>query len=504
MNRSRANRTRVARPSIEGLEGRLLLSGGGKGKSPAAVARSRMQAGNSPDVPTLDTPLPIIHTGIDPADDPTGTGVVFSRKVRLKESINAPFGTVWLGRGPRGQFTTYTQAAYNGVYQFDIVAKPGDNLVRLFASSTSLPSYPNQFSETATFRFVVADAVVGWDAVAIKAVQNADLYGPEAARVLATVHVAQYDAIASIRSPQSALQGAVAATKGASESAAATNAAYGVLVSLFPDQRSLFDNGLNAARTTFTDTRSIHDGEAVGNQVATNIVNWRHADETAPFLVANPTSLLPAAPPTAGTPAYDTALAEVRSVGEKFSTTRTDRQTLTAWFWDNIPGSPTNPGQWNQALSRLAVEGRTSLWANARSFALLDVALADAGSISQAAKSTYQEFRPQSVITQTTDPSWVSLVPTLGDYGYNSDQAAYATAASAVLSSIYGPKTPVAISSTELNSTRVYDSFAQAADDAAQSGVYGGVQFRFDVSAGTKLGESVARDVLARFPTKTK
>lgn len=496
-HRPRVADRRAIRPSLEGLEGRLLLSR----KGAAAIARARNQAGNSPVVPPLDTPLPTINVRTWDQLDPSGFNITLASKVKLIGSVSSPFGVVYLGRGPRGAFTTDTVAAPNGHYEFDIQSRPGDNLVRVFVASASAFGVSSQYSPVLPFRFVAADAVVGWDAIAVRAIMNEKLAAPEAARDLATLHVAQYDAIASIRSPGSAIRTTVAAPKNASEAAAANAAAYAVLTSLFPNQTSMFDQGYAAARTGLPKTKSTRDGLVVGGQVAAQTLAWRSQDETAPFVVKDPAALAPAPPPAPGSAAFDAALAEVQSVGETYSTTRTDRQTLSARFWNNIPGTSTNPGMWNLAAGKLAVQARGSLWANARTFAMLNAAMADAGSITQATQATDQVPRPITVIQQT-NPDWTSYMLTPSSFSYNSDQAAYASAAASVLSSVFGANTPITIDAPIYTSTRVYASANEAAIDAADSGIYGGVQYRFDVTAGSKLGSDVAQDVMSSFPAK--
>ena len=496
----RANTTtrrRSVRPSMEGLEGRLLLSK----KGDAAIARARFQASNRPDVPPLDTPIPTLSVQTSTESDPFQVGVVLSPKVKLFGGTSAGNGVVYLGRGPRGAFTTDTQARGDGTYDFNIVARPGDNLVRVFVSSSSNYGIPAQYSPVQPFRFILADPVVGWDAIAARSIANQGIEGPEAARDLATLHVAQYDAIASIRSPNDAIHSTVAAPRNASEAAAANAAAHSVLVNLFPQQKERLDQVLANARSGLPKTKATRDGLVVGGQVAAATLAWRAQNPTAPFVVTNPGQFTPAAPPTPGSAAFDAALAEVQAVGETTSPTRTDRQTLSAQFWADVVHTPTNPGIWSQAAELVAVQQRRSLWANARTFALLSTAMADAGTITEATKVATAVPRPQTVIRQTV-PGWTSLLDTPETPSYNSAQAAYASAAAAVLESEFGPSTPITVSSSRLGSTRVYASASEAAKDAADSGVYGGVQYSFDVDAGTKLGSAVADNVLANFPRK--
>ena len=86
----------------------------------------------------------------------------------------------------------------------------------------------------------------------------------------------------------------------------------------------------------------------------------------------------PAGPPALESQAYADALNEVKLLGSATGSTRTAEQTQIARFWADGAGTYTPPGHWNQIAEQVALAQGNSLSENARLFAQLDIALADA------------------------------------------------------------------------------------------------------------------------------
>jgi hypothetical protein len=201
-----------------------------------------------------------------------------------------------------------------------------------------------------------------------------------------------------------------------------------------------------------------------------------------------------------GSTVYDQALAEVTSLGRINSTTRSADQTAAAQFWTDGPNTVTNPGHWNEIAEGQALKRKGSLATDARLFAMLDVAMADAGIATYDAKSAYTTWRPVSAI-QETDPTWTPLETTPASPSYVSGNATFGAAAANVLSSEFGPK--VAFSDTldgSSGTTRTFTSFAAAALEDGQSRVWAGDNFSYDVQQGQALGDKIGGFVVTRFP----
>jgi hypothetical protein len=508
-------RARTCPLAIEPLEGRQLLSGGTVHAAKAPIPN-----------PGNGTYLKIM---LDPSVDPGGSNNAFTPRVTI-DGYAYPGSTIWLARGPRGYFSNITKADSNGLFQYKLLAEPGKNSIRVFEET-----YADVYSNVTPFTFSYLDPIISWDSIAIKAISNASLPPAEAARDLAILHAAQYDAVAAIQAPQAAYQVHVAAPKGASAYAAADSAALTVLDSLLKVQSAAFTSAETAALSALPNNLATTEGTAVGVEVAnatlanrandgssanvtyvpTNIPGqWRPTPpgygaavdpqfaRVTPFELASSSEFRPTAPPSVGSLLYDQALSQVASLGRSTSTSRTAAQTLTANFWSDPPGSITDPGHWNSIAEQVALNRKGTLFQDARTFAQLDFALADAGIAASDAKYTFTTWRPISAIQQT-DPTWTSEVPTPASPSYVSDTAAYSTAAADILAANFGASSSFRdlTYATQYGITRFYPSFAAAASEASTSTILGGTQFSFDVSAGQTLGHQVGQTVLAKFPT---
>lgn len=167
----------------------------------------------------------------------------------------------------------------------------------------------------------------------------------------------------------------------------------------------------------------------------------------------------------------------------------------------------------------MTLQQGTDLLETARTFALLNFAMADAGIASWDAKYHYDVWRPIDAIRQADqdgnsetqgDPMWIPLLKTPPFPAYTSGHSTFSGAASAVLTSLFGNDVPFESSSDGHLAaeqrpldpsqivTRRFRSFAQAAEEAGLSRIYGGIHFSFDDVNGRILGEQVATAVLSR------
>ena len=115
---------------------------------------------------------------------------------------------------------------------------------------------------------------------------------------------------------------------------------------------------------------------------------------------------------------YTAAFEEVKSLGAAGSTTRTAEQSDIAQFWYGTTGTFTSVGYRNQIAQEVAVQSGDSMVQNARLFALLNLAQADAYFAIWDAKYTYDFWRPVTAIRAadtdgnpdtTSDPAWTSF-----------------------------------------------------------------------------------------------
>jgi vanadium chloroperoxidase len=223
---------------------------------------------------------------------------------------------------------------------------------------------------------------------------------------------------------------------GASAQAAIATAAHTTLSTLFPSQQLFFDMKLTQAGLTGT---GIAEGQAFGLLVAQQLLNDRSADPNAsdagymplqtrgghrpdpdnpnqgfhaPFYGARSKCFAVtarhglSAPPLPGTPDYTRALREVRGKGiapELMGTLpttglsqRTANETLIGLYWgyDGALGLGTPPRLYNQIVKIIAIAKNNSLEENARLFALVNAAMADAGILAWDQKYIHNFWRP--------------------------------------------------------------------------------------------------------------
>jgi membrane-associated phospholipid phosphatase len=224
----------------------------------------------------------------------------------------------------------------------------------------------------------------------------------------------------------------------------------------------------------------------------------------APFAMPAGAHFRPAGPPALDTAKYATDYNEVKALGAAVGSARTPEQELIALFWADGTGTETPPGHWNSIAQSVAAARQNTMEQNARLFALLNVAMADAAICAWDAKYTYRFWRPVTAIRNgdadgnpatTADPEWNSFIVTPPFPDYVSGHATFSGAASKVLALFYGTdNVAFTIGSDFLPGvTRQFSKFSAAATEAALSRLYGGIHYRSanedGLSSGLAIGE---------------
>jgi hypothetical protein len=353
---------------------------------------------------------------------------------------------------------------------------------------------------------------------------------PIAARNLAIVHVAMYDAAALAGSEYRPFYVALRAPAGADPTAAAAVAAHRVLLELYPHHTAAFDTALDDTLNPVPEGPAKKDGIRHGQAVAERVLKWRAGDAktaakhaykvtesvgrwrptpptfTAPllpgwvnverFAALDSTPYRPAGPPKLDSDAYRVAFREVRALGSVNSTDRTKDQTEIAHFWADGEGTVTPPGHWN-TIARTVASGRgLSLIESARLFALLNVALADASIVCWECKYGFDLWRPVTAIREV-DPTWTSLLPSPPFPSYTSGHSSFSGAGAAALAAFFGTDRVKFTSTSDAlpGVSRSFESFSAAADEAGMSRIYGGIHWNFDNTDGLKCGREIAEFV---------
>jgi hypothetical protein len=395
------------------------------------------------------------------------------------------------------------------------------------------------------------DMVVRWNEITID-VLRADTTKPGpgwSSRAMAMMSLAVFDAVNTL---DGSYRPYLSNPHGYKESntsmdAAVASAAHGVLVSLYPQQRSMLDAQLTASLADVPDGPKETRGVALGRFTADAILRDRGHDgsdrvidyqvnpapghwqpdpvnpnqiawgpgwgKVEPFVLRHDDQFQAPAPPALNSAEYATSYNEVKSLGEKNSTTRTAEQTQIGIFWGyDRGGMGTPPALYCQATVVVCKLQHNDIVENARLFALSNAAMADAGFASWNSKFTYDLWRPITAIRRGNedgnaatdqDATWEPLgAPgngtTIPNFtppfpAYVSGHATFGAAAFKVLADFYGTDNMhFTLSSDELPGvTRSFDSFSQAAHENGRSRIYLGIHWNFDDIQGEAMGRSI-------------
>jgi len=202
----------------------------------------------------------------------------------------------------------------------------------------------------------------------------------------------------------------------------------------------------------------------------------------------------PPGPPSLDSEQYAADYNEVKELGAAVGSTRTEEQTQIALFWADGAGTETPPGHWNSIAQIIAAAQGNTLEENARLFALLNIAMADAAICAWDAKYTFHFWRPVTAINFAEPQlNWASFIVTPPFPDYVSGHSTFSGAAATVLPLFFGTEDlPFTTGSDFLPG--VYRSFStclDAAEEAAVSRLYGGIHFRSANEDGLQAGISI-------------
>jgi hypothetical protein len=355
-------------------------------------------------------------------------------------------------------------------------------------------------------------------------------------RVMAMVHAAVHDAVNSIAPRYEAYAVKVSPSREASIEAAAVQAAYGVLTRLLPTQAGTLDAARSSSLSSIPDGPVKEEGLAVGEAVAAQIValrvdaQGRSTDGSAvdgtytfgsgpgeyqrtpptfgtpavpawgfvtPFVIKRGDQFRAEGPPSLSSDEWAADFNETKRLGSIDSTVRTPDQTEIA-LCDAEGALPL----WNRVARTVTAQRRPDLVDNARLFAVLNLAMADATIACWDSKYTYRFWRPVTAIRAAdtdgndateADPAWTPLRPTPLHPEYPSAHACVSNAAAKVMTSFFGDHTAfsMATSTCPAGVVRHYDNFQALADEVGDSRIYIGFHFRTSIRHGANLGRQV-------------
>ena len=203
----------------------------------------------------------------------------------------------------------------------------------------------------------------------------------------------------------------------------------------------------------------------------------------------------PPGPPSIRSATYLADLNEVNALGAAIGSARTPEQSVIALFWADGTGTETPVGHWNSIAQKIGADRGNTIEQNARLFALLNIAMADAAICAWDAKYTYDFWRPITAIRDTFDLNWSSYITTPPFPDYVSGHSTFSGAAATVLAMFYGTDNiAFTIDSDFLPGVlRSFSSVSAAASEAAISRLYGGIHFRSAIQDGLSAGIAIGQ-----------
>ena len=326
-----------------------------------------------------------------------------------------------------------------------------------------------------------ADVVLDWNAIAIRTLHTQPPPGVNPffqARFMSITQLAVFEAVNAVNGGYEPYLGTVVAGPGASADAAAIAAAYRVLVTYFSSAATVA--ALDADRTSFLG--AIPDGPAktagieAGEAAAQAMIALRANDGSAPvppfvpssalagewqltpgctggvfyqwsgvrpFGIPDAAAFVPAPPPDLSSNRYAKDYLEVKTVGSMDSTQRPqDRADVARYYAAASPSLVLN-----MAARQLASARGDSLSKNARSLAVLNMAINDSLIVSFKAKYQYNFWRPVTAIRAgdsdgndrtDSDPAFTPYISTPCFPSYPSNHASGTNGGLEVLRRVYG------------------------------------------------------------------
>jgi PAP2 superfamily len=380
-----------------------------------------------------------------------------------------------------------------------------------------------------------ADTICEWISYA-EAVQVAAPPGPRIPdhdRVSTQVALAMFEATNAIDRRYESYLGMAAGDKTASLDAAAVTGAYQVLLAHFPDQKSGLDGSYRIAMNAVADTKAREAGRLIGETAAKQalavggidpaVVQLPYRPRTTPgtyvptalpviepfttafkpWILPRVDAVRPGPPPALTSERWAKDFNEVKTLGSKSSTTRTEQQSLMARYRITPDMMPS--------FRLIADAPGRSLVQNARMFAMVGMVTDDASMATSEAKMHYNFWRPITAIRNAADdgnpateadPSWAPLITTPMHPEYPCGHCTFAGAVAEVMKAETGAAPPggVRVSSRSIpnSAVQVLPTWDDWAREVSFSRTLGGVHYRFSNEAGVTVGRTVAKMALAK------
>jgi hypothetical protein len=351
---------------------------------------------------------------------------------------------------------------------------------------------------------------------------------------LATVHLAMYDAVVAIEGgfePYAIVPQSPAA--GASATAAAAAAACTVLQGLFPNRSPQYQTDCAPYQAGSAADAATAQGIALGIEVGQKMLAeraddgrdgvpdyvpgggvgdfvpaapgnpiWHFAQYMRAFTLASPAQFRAEGPPALTSARYAEAFDEVKEFGRAGGAALSPEQQEAARFHTE------NPNLFWPRASR-AFMNQSSLLANARLAAMLQVSIGDAILGCFDSKYFFDAWRPRTAIPAAAvdgnratiaDAGWTPFAASPNHPEYPSGHTCIAGAIGEVVKSHYRtPRVSFTWTSAVTGTARHYDSVHEMIREIKAARVHGGMHFRFANDDGATLGRRTAQWVVRNY-----
>jgi hypothetical protein len=171
--------------------------------------------------------------------------------------------------------------------------------------------------------------------------------------------------------------------------------------------------------------------------------------------------------------------------------TTSRRSSGQSTFWSDDPGlTATPPGHSVSIATQVLRAERASLMMAAETYLKVGLAVSDAFVACWNAKYQYNLLRPVTYIRDLIDPAWAPILNTPPFPEHTSGHSVQSGAAFTVLADLFGRRYSFVDHTHDERGlpARRFDSFGDAAREAALSRLYGGIHFRPAIERGPLPG----------------
>jgi hypothetical protein len=399
------------------------------------------------------------------------------------------------------------------------------------------------------------NTVEQWNKIAEDTVVGSGAFQNEGLIYMAYTSAAVYDAVVAINGVYEPYGPARSAPAGASTDAAVVEAAYQTLLEYFPSQAGTLGSYHDDALAAIPDSTAKTDGQAVGAQAASDVIDLRDGDGrmtpiaatssfttktpgpgvwrltppayAAPqtpwvagvdtFVLAGAGQFLPNPPPSLNSDVWVSAFRQIKRYGVATDSARTDLQTRIARFW-----TANVIRQYNRLVRDVADARGLGLLQTARLAAMVNITGADAQISVHYAKYHYLFWRPVTAIDPTSVTAdgfgpvpgyddgnsataeatgWQPLIATPNHPEYPAAHGSLTSSMAEVFSQFLGTTRinvdihgfDPAGASGNLDAVRHFGTARALRDEIIHARLWAGVHYHFSGVAGVVLGRKVAK-----------